>query len=52
MYEVYSTGEEKEIESAETESGLLRKEDRELLQKGIVVYDRDEALMLIEDFVS
>lgn len=52
VYEVYTSGKETKIESAETESGVLRSEDRRMLEKGISVYERDEALMMIEDFIS
>lgn len=50
--EVYSDNGRKILESAEIERGYLRREDRELLEKGIVITSRDEALMMIEDFIS
>ena len=50
--EVYSDKSRKALESAEIESGYLRREDRELLEKGIAITSRDEALMMIEDFIS
>ena len=51
-YEVYDSGKRVKIESAAIENGNLRKDDREMLEKGISVYERDEALMMIEDFIS
>ena len=52
VYEVYESGKREKIEGAAIENGNLRKDDREMLEKGISVYERDEALMMIEDFIS
>ena len=52
VYEVYESGKRAKIESAAIENGNLRRDDREMLEKGISVYERDEALMMIEDFIS
>lgn len=52
LCEVFSDDTETELERAEINTSVLPKEDVKILKDGVAFADKDEALMLIENFVS
>lgn len=52
LHEVFDDNTKKEIERAEINTNVLPTQDVKLLKEGIVLQYKDEALMMIENFVS
>lgn len=52
VFEVYTDNTKSEIERAEIESDMLLHHDRKMLEDGINVSDFDDAMLIVEDFVS
>ncbi len=52
LCEVFSDETEAELERAEINTRVLPKEDVKVLKEGVAFVSKDEALMLIENFVS
>lgn len=52
LSEVFSDNSENIIETAQLNRSVLPKGDIQLLEEGITFEDKDEALMMIENFVS
>lgn len=52
LLQVFDDNSENVVESADINKSVLPKNDILLLEKGIVFSDKDEALMMMENFVS
>ncbi len=52
LYEVFTDDTLKEVQRANIENVYLPKEERETLMEGIDFYNKEEALMVMESFIS